>query len=215
MHRSYPRPYRQRRPGQRLRILLSTGLGAAVLGGLTPTGLTGLGHWLSPQAPLRVAQALVVPQGDPGFANTSKAVEHYHRGLAQWLVFSGRGDGGDSALAMSRFARQAGVPAAAILIEEQATSVRESLTKSMPLLQRHGIRSVLLIGPPYQLRRLGLAAEAAWPGVTVQTCRNDEPFDEQWWRHRAGWRTVALETEQLVRYAAAGWLWLPRPSVGR
>lgn len=207
MHRSYPRPHHQRRPGQRLRILLTTCFGAAVLGGLTPTGLTGLGHWLSPQAPLRVAQALVVAHGDPGFASTRKAVEHYHRGLAQWLVFSGKGDGGDSALAMSRFARQAGVPATAILIEDQAASTRESLTKTMPLLQRHGIRSVLLIGPPYQLRRLGLAAGAVWPGVAVQTSPNDEPFDGRWWLRRAGWQMVATETGLLVRYAAAGWLW--------
>lgn len=84
------------------------------------------------------------------------AIELYRTGRVRKIIFTGgRGNENEEteAAAARRFALAAGVPADAILVEEESTSTYENLAFAKPLADAHQIKTVLLVSDPLHLKR--------------------------------------------------------------
>jgi uncharacterized SAM-binding protein YcdF (DUF218 family) len=183
---------------------LRFGLSLALVVMIAPYLLTAWGLWLRPVDDLEHADAIFVPNGDQDFARTRHATALLLQGYGRWLIVSGQGAGGDSAPLMAAEARRMGLAADRILIEPDATSTAENAWFSRPLLAQNRIRRVLVVSSPLHLRRMALCARTAWPGVTVRTRADDEPFNPWWWLDPAGWDAVGTETGKIILYALRG-----------
>ncbi|ODU02496.1 MAG: hypothetical protein ABS81_17410 [Pseudonocardia sp. SCN 72-86] len=104
--------------------------------------------------------------------------ELYHRGLFPLVVFTGA----NAPTTVERFPRgeavhyrehaiELGVPADAILVEDQATNTGENITRTHDLLAAAGrdVHAVTLISRPYQQRRARATCRKLWPEVDVVT----------------------------------------------
>ncbi|CAG0967498.1 hypothetical protein ANRL3_01279 [Anaerolineae bacterium] len=88
-------------------------------------------------------------------ARTRHAIALYKAGYASHLIFSG-GLGRfppSEAEAMRRLATSAGVPADAIVLEDQSHSTEENLANSKALMDAHGWHSALIVSDPFHLLR--------------------------------------------------------------
>ncbi|HVO31071.1 MAG TPA: YdcF family protein, partial [bacterium] len=116
-----------------------------------------------------------------------------------------------SAELMADAALAAGVPRDALVVEHDARTTRENVVFSMPLLVRHGVKSVAVVTDRYHARRAALAAAHAWPGITVIS--RPVPDDDArgcslaaWARDPACERAFRSEWRKLLGYALNGWL---------
>jgi len=167
-------------------------VGAAALLGFFLVGFTPLvdllGALAVPERPAERAEAIVVlgaggvaPGGgltDSSLRAAMEGVKLFHDGWAPLLVFSG--SGGElrrtEAETRAEFARQSGVPPAAIVIAGPVRTTREEAIEVRTLLEPRGIRKVLLVvdgpGAPRAIavfQRVGFeAVPAPWSG-TVPT----------------------------------------------
>lgn len=84
------------------------------------------------------------------------AIALYQSGQVERIIFSGgvgnRSNSSEAAVAR-RYAIERGVPADAILLEEQAANTLESMQNVRPLLAAEGIESVIIVSTPFHMRR--------------------------------------------------------------
>ena len=163
-------------------------------------------YFLTPDDPLRVADAILVFSGDPDYERTLEAVHLYHLGLARYLVFSGRGGPGDSAQSMAAVARRHGVPDEAILLEGQATSTYQNVLFVRDLLAEHHVRTLILVTSPYHQRRAYLVARNLLPRVVLinHAARRSHWSPQGWWRSPAARTVVVREYVKLAGYLVLG-----------
>lgn len=108
--------------------------------------------------------------GQPGEciqARAGQAALLYHHGLAPWIIASGGGgkERRTEAAVLTRVLIAAGVPAAAILAEDQSRDTIQNLRNSQALMTTHGWHTALLVTEPYHIKRATLIAHDL--GVTV------------------------------------------------
>lgn len=124
------------------------------------------------------------------------AVELYRAGRVQRIVFTGGRSDEDQlseARAGAAYARGRGVPAGAILIEEQSRTTRQNLANAAALLAGQRSAAVLIVSDPLHLRRavaiagdIGLNARASpTPHSRYRSLRTRLPFlaRETWFMH--------------------------------
>jgi uncharacterized SAM-binding protein YcdF (DUF218 family) len=96
---------------------------------------------------------------------------------------------------MAKLATELGVPKEAIGLEEQSSRTYDNATNAAALLQRDGLRSVILVTSPLHMLRAKLAFAAAGVSVhpVVTSARNP------WFSSSPGQR-IALLQEALHEY---------------
>lgn len=119
-------------------------------------------------APMATADAIVLLGGEPQ-GRPMEAARLYHLGVAPRVVVVGTGDNASNRRILSR----AGVPPEAILIEPSSSSTLENATFVRPMLERAGIRRVLLVTSSFHARRALATFQQRIPGVAfgVSTSR--------------------------------------------
>jgi uncharacterized SAM-binding protein YcdF (DUF218 family) len=139
-----------------LRAFGATAVIVFLLASFTPA-VDLLGSMVIPDRPAERAEAIVVlgaggvaPGGgltDSSLRATMEGVNLFHEGWAPLLVLSG--DGGQllrtEAETRAEFARQSGVPPAAIVIAGPVRTTHEEALKVRALLEPRGIRKILLV----------------------------------------------------------------------
>jgi uncharacterized SAM-binding protein YcdF (DUF218 family) len=88
-------------------------------------------------------------------ARTQHAIALYQAGYAPYLILCG-GVGGNppsEAEVMRRLAASAGVPADALVLEDQSHSTEESLANAKKLMDVRGWRSAVIVSDPFHLYR--------------------------------------------------------------
>jgi uncharacterized SAM-binding protein YcdF (DUF218 family) len=117
----------------------------------------------------RRADAIIVlgsavwPGGRPSpslYARTQHAIALYQSGYAPYLIFCG-GLGGNpptEAEVMRRLATSAGVPASAMILEDQSHSTDESLANAQALMNARGLKSAIIVSDPFHLLRAEIIA---------------------------------------------------------
>jgi uncharacterized SAM-binding protein YcdF (DUF218 family) len=84
------------------------------------------------------------------------------RGTVKYLILSGgvdKEDGASEAESMRQIALKYGAKPNQLLLEGKATSTAENVEFSRAILQREGLRSVVIVSDPYHLPRAGLIAK--------------------------------------------------------
>lgn len=134
--------------------------------------LTLLYHQIDARAQLddaRRADAIIVlgsavwPGGRPSpslYARTQHAIALYQAGYAPLLILCG-GLGGNpptEAEVMRRLAASAGVPASAMILEDQSHSTEESLRNAQMLMAARGLRRAIIVSDPFHLYRAEIIA---------------------------------------------------------
>jgi len=165
-----PRSSRARRPRRPLRIarrvvalLVVVGVGylAASLFQVWSTGRTDQARAVDAIVVMGAAQYDGVPSPQLA-ARLDHVVELWPRGLAPLVVATGGNRPGDrftEAQASAAYLADRGVPAEAILLEDQGTSSFESLAGVAELLHQRGLDDVLIVTDPYHSLRSRLIAE--------------------------------------------------------
>ncbi len=176
-----------------------------VTGGLLAGGFFGLGFFLSPQDNLAKADAIVAISGGETDARTDEAVQLYQQGWARHIVFSGAAldpNGPSNARAMATRAETAGVPAAAIALDETSTNTRENAVNVASIINRADYHSIILVTSPYHQRRAFIVFQRALgPHFAII---NHSSYDQAW--RRSDWwatsysRSLTLSELQKVLY---------------
>ena len=79
--------------------------------------------------------------------------------------------------------RAAGVPAAAIALEETSTTTRANVTQALPILRALGATEVVIVTDPYHAPRAWLIARQAGLPARVSTPAWRSVGPRQWLRH--------------------------------
>lgn len=169
-------------------------------------------------APPVAADAIVVFAGGVGESGKAgggaqervkHAVDLYQDGLATNVIFSsGYVFTFREADVMKAIAVANGVPAAAIVLEEEATNTFENVELTRRILDRHGWRRVLLVSSPYHMRRAMLTWERVAPHITVIPA---PPPESQFYAHGTGAsleqiRAIVHEYAAILAYWRRGWI---------
>jgi vancomycin permeability regulator SanA len=162
-----------------------------------------------PDRPMRADVAIVFGMNAPQ-RPVDRAVELFHAGTVRQLLFTGGHNdrlGAVEAVEMARLARAAGVPDAAILVEDRALNTEENVDFSWRLLERRfesgDVGSVMLLTIHYHLRRAHLAARRRLPaGIAVcWTCYPSLHYTARnWFEVERGRRDVMAEVGKIERY---------------
>jgi len=154
-------------------------------------------------AAIVLGAAVYTDRPSPVFAERIRhAVNLYKAGRVQKLVMTGglaQGDKLTEAAAARDWSVEHGVKPDAILLEEASRTTQENLAFAKPILERNGVRRVLIVSDPLHMRRamaiahrLGIEAEPS-PTPTSRYVG---------WRSRTGF--LAAEAYYLTRCRATG-----------
>jgi uncharacterized SAM-binding protein YcdF (DUF218 family) len=94
-------------------------------------------------------------------ARTERAIELYQEGYAPYLLLSG-GLGRwppEEAEVMRRLAQAAGVPAEALILDKEAHSTWESMTKVREIMDEEGWETAIVVSDPFHMTRALLMAQ--------------------------------------------------------
>lgn len=165
-------------------------------------------RWLVVADPPRPADAALVLAGDPGFLRTKTAARLVLEGQVRLLIVTGGEPWpGDSAESLREMAIRDGVPPERIRAEEVSRDVHGSMEAIRPILEREGIRSLVVVTSPYHQRRAVWAARRTLRGVEIVSRPADPSGWEPsgWWRTSGGRRIVLGEYAKLAWYLLRGW----------
>jgi uncharacterized SAM-binding protein YcdF (DUF218 family) len=180
----------------------------AVIGGLAAVFFFGIGYYLSPQGDLSKVDAIVAISGGETDTRTSEAIKLYQEGYAPRIIFSGAAldpNSPSNAQAMANLALAAGVPAAAVSLDELAHNTRENASGVTQIIKDKHLGSMILVTSPYHQRRAYLAFRRDL-GNNFRII-NHSSYDSQW--RRSHWwatpysRSLTMAELQKVLYELA------------
>lgn len=187
-------------------------IGLVVVAALVVGSIIGIGYYLSPQDQLRHADLIVAISGGETPQRTREAVRLYREGYAPALLFSGAAadrSGPSNAAAMRADAIADGVPASAILIEEDSATTTQNAANAAPIIHSIDAHSIILVTSPYHQRRASLSFhEMLGSGVTIiNHSAPDSAWRKSTWWHQPS--TVALTLSELQKTL---YVWSTKPS---
>jgi len=110
-------------------------------------------------------------------ARLDQAVALHARGVAPLVVLTGGtapGDTTSEAAAGFAYLRRRGIPAAALLMEQEGRTTSESLRAVRTLLADRGLARVVLVSDPFHLFRARLVATRLGLGAVTSPARGDD-----------------------------------------
>lgn len=196
---------------------------AALLG--VPALLAALGHFFNRRRLPAVAAdaALVFGCGQiwKAQARCNAAAQLFHQGRVGSLIVSGGvivpGTDLTEAAWFSQYLQSLGVPQACILQEPRATNTMENVAFALPIIARHGYRTVILVMSDFEGIRAHLTAKHGWwgQGIVIYDYHAASlgywnPWT--WWLSATGWRLTCYTLPRLFRYRLLPYLWRRDPS---
>jgi uncharacterized SAM-binding protein YcdF (DUF218 family) len=144
------------------------------------------------------------------------ALDLYRRGLAPHLIVTGGVRMPGRAVTEAEWFRdwlvREGVPPERIHLEMRATNTAENVEYSLPILEMHGWRRVILVMSDFEGIRAHLTAKRAWRGRGVRLYDCHAPSGDRWhrwtwWMSRQGWALTWYTLPRLFRYRLLPYLW--------
>ena len=127
-------------------------------------------------------------------ARVDHAIQLYHRGLAQRVLFTGGVGAGDTlseAEVARRYAVRRGVPDEHIIVERQGMTSAQSVGFAAALMQAEGLRSALVVSDSYHMLRLELLARRSHI-IPYRAPAPNAPIDQA--TRQTRWRYVLRES---------------------
>lgn len=149
------------------------------------------------------ADAIVVVSGGNTNARTEEGIRLFESGWADTLVFSGAAwdkSGPSNAAAMKALALERGVPASAILLDEEAETTQQNAERVKTIFDEKGFTDVILVTSGYHQRRASLEFEKRAGGVVVRNhpLTQDGDWGWWWWMTPRGWWLASSETVKII-----------------
>lgn len=176
---------------------------------LSPNDLVNCGDAPDTTAHCKTADAIVAVSGGDTEARTKEAIRLYLNGWAPKLIFSGAAmdkSGPSNAEVMRREARNAGVPAEDILVEEAGETTKQNAKNTQSILENNNISSVILVTSAYHQRRASLEFEKNTANVAVRNhpVPTDNQWSAVWWLTPIGWFLAVSEFTKIIAFFIGG-----------
>lgn len=154
--------------------------------------------------------AIVAISGGDTSSRAREAIELYKKGWAPKLIFSGAAQdksGPSNAEVMRDAARDAGVPDADIITEDEGETTRQNAENTLDIFQENDISSVILVTSGYHQRRASLEFNKRSEGI-VNVRNHPVPIDRQWsslwWLTPTGWYLATGEFVKIILFYVIG-----------
>jgi uncharacterized SAM-binding protein YcdF (DUF218 family) len=193
------------------RFLVGLIIFVSIIAGLAVLLFYGLPYYLAPQSKLTKAEAIVAVSGGETASRALGAVKLYDEGYAPIIIFSGAAQDPTSvsnAAAMKNIAVKAGVPASAILVEEDSVDTYENAQNTARIIKNQNINSIILVTSPYHQRRASIEFKRAL-GKDFKVI-NHSTSDENW-RRSAWWKNTYSLNLTLSEFQKIVFLYLSKP----
>lgn len=171
---------------------------------LQPNSFIGCGETPETETNCDKADAIVVVSGGDTAARTAAGINLYQQGWADYLVVSGAAldkSGPSNAEAMKRQAEAAGVPAYAILVDEEAVNTQQNAENTQSIIEERGFADVILVTSGYHQRRASLEFNKQADGVVIRNYPiNDSDWGWYWWATPRGWWLAGGEVAKIIAF---------------
>jgi uncharacterized SAM-binding protein YcdF (DUF218 family) len=157
------------------------------------------------------ADLIIVLGGDSNGERVAEAVDLYRRGYAPRLLMSGGPLAWNLTYAqwMKKQAVEAGVPAAAIMVQAESRSTLDDALLSLPLVKQSGAQTVIMVTSPYHSRRASVVFRKVFgpEGIRVISypVRQSEFNPDRWWTRHEDTGYVVWEYVANVLYFFKGY----------
>lgn len=166
----------------------------------------------------RADAALVFGTGLPWKARSRwlHAAQLFKNGKINYLIVSGGVLVPQQAITEAEWFRDhlvaLGIPSEKIILENQATNAFENAEFALPILQKHGFRSVVLVMSDFTGLRASLTAKKAWQGNRIKIYNSHASSGSHWnpwtwWLSLEGWQLTKYVITRLFRYNLLRYLW--------
>jgi uncharacterized SAM-binding protein YcdF (DUF218 family) len=157
------------------------------------------------QPPLERSDAIIVISGDDDLARLREGVRLWRDQWAPKLIFSGAARAGpvSNAEAMRQRALAGGVPASAILVDEEGADTYGNAVHTRRLMEARGLRSAILVTSPYHLQRAVMTFGGVYQGSQIRLIGSAAPDSD--WRKQSWWlrpdlRLLTLHEVEKISY---------------
>ena len=172
---------------------------------LQPNNFIGCGDKPIADTQCDKADAIVVVSGGDTEARTAAGISLYKNGWADYLVLSGAAydkSGPSNAAAMKLQAEDAGVPAEAILIDEDAVNTQQNAENTQSIFEENKFEDVILVTSGYHQRRASLEFNKGAETVTIRNypVLSDDDWSWYWWVTPRGWWLAGGEVVKIIAF---------------
>lgn len=172
---------------------------------LQPNQFLGCGPTPDQSDGCQEADAVVVVSGGDTQARTQAGIDLYKNGWTDTLVFSGAAQdksGPSNAAAMKNQATQAGVPASAILIDEDSANTQQNAANTQEIFEDNDLDNVILVTSGYHQRRASLEFNKLAEDATIRNYPvvNDQDWSWFWWATPRGWWLAGGEVVKIIAF---------------
>lgn len=172
---------------------------------LQPSDLGECGGVPTSSGNCRKADAIVAVSGGDTNARTDEAIRLYQTGWAETLIFAGAAEdksGPSNAAAMRSRALDAGVPQAAIYLDEYSETTKENAENSQTIFAARDIDDVILVTSGYHQKRASLEFNKRAEGVTIRNhpVAQDQDWSVWWWTHPRSWTLAVTELVKIILF---------------
>lgn len=171
---------------------------------LGPDDLRSCGNRPGERPPCQAADAVVAISGGDTSARTAEAIRLYQNGWAKKLVLSGAAldDLSPSNAAVMRHqALEAGVPADAILIDQDSRTTLQNAAFVHQIFKDNNIKSIILVTSAYHQRRASLEF-GRYQDIEVRNhpVPSDRQWSALWWLTPGGWWIAGSEIAKIIGF---------------
>ena len=149
--------------------------------------------------------AIISISGGNTAARTNEAVRLYQQGWAEKVIFSGAAadvSSPSNANVMKSQASEQGVPAANILIDEDAKNTNQNAELTAKIITDNKFKKIILTTSGYHQRRAYLEFSRALYGTGVEIinapAQNDPQWTNFWWLSLRGWQLTLSELGGII-----------------
>lgn len=174
---------------------------------LQPNSFMGCGEKPVADTVCDKADAIVVVSGGDTEARTAAGIALYQNGWADYVIFSGAAQdksGPSNAATMMAQAQAAGVPASAILIDEEAVNTQQNATNTQTIFRARNFDDVILVTSGYHQRRASLIFNKITDDVVIRNypVTHDDDWGWYWWITPRGWWLAGGEMVKIIAFYA-------------
>ncbi len=175
-----------------------------------PWFLNALAGQLIVRDKLEKADVIIVLSGDNNGERTAEGVRLFKKGFAPYLLLSGGPLAWNltNAEQMKKQALAGGVPARAVILQERSRSTIEDAQFCLPIVNRYGFRSIILVTSPQHSRRasrvFGRVFKPLGIRLVVWPAEKSEFNPREWWKRHEDTSAVGWEYGALVLYFLKG-----------